>query len=401
MSKLSNTTKSVRKYVLYFLIFSVVVLVGQVVLGYVSGSDPVNDTENSSYAYFDEIYEDFKYPDISSLAIVENSKSSFSIAGKFETFPTSVNVYQTVETRETLGTAGRAESLAESLNITSEYERTDTQYIWRTLDQRLLEYNKTTKDTRYANEGINLEFLRANRPNTPQSESLKTMFNEASTTINQTDTYSLYENTEDTTRSYLIDSNSNYRTSTAAANADYIREDYFDSFEIVSLKVLADNSKEILDPEAEAVMGRVYLDNPKTGSTYIVLSNQKVQDSQQNIAAFIPYLREFRRFNIDLVEENGVYPLIPIVQAWENVKDGKGYLKHLVKQGGDPLDDYSPLAVKRFIATSEATELGYYFQEARPGYIYPIYVFTGLAELKDGTTAEFVFYTEAIEIDEG
>ncbi len=54
------------------------------------------------------------------------------------------------------------------------------------------------------------------------------------------------------------------------------------------------------------------------------------------------------------------------------------------------------LEVSRFRATATETELAYFEPNIWEGYVYPIYIFRGKAELVSGKTADFVFYVDAI-----
>ena len=148
---------------------------------------------------------------------------------------------------------------------------------------------------------------------------------------------------------------------------------------------------------AEAVQGNIYLDNPKQGSLHIIVANSsstQIQvDSNDKSNSKI---REYGYINIDISEEKSVYSLRTYEEAWQDVQEGRGYLKYLIKQGTDPLADYTPLNVKRFIVDPDKSRLGLYAPGSWTGYLYPIYVFEGIAELSDGSTADFVFYARAI-----
>ena len=374
-----------------FLVFAIIVILIQNIYHYAQNGDFFGDQDPEGYAFVTEGFGPITYPEISSLSIQEGSKPSFSISGQFSKSPTSVNVYKVNKPRESLGNSKRAQEVAGRLYFTSSnYELEDNVLTWRSNNKQILQYNKLTNNMTYSNEGINIAELRSEKPEFVDSEAIDKIINEYMTVFNS----STAQFSEEEITNYLLSDGNKYKTTTIAENADFIRTDFALQKEVVSLRAseLEENTT-----GAEAVQGNIYLDNPKQGSLHIIVANSsstQIQvDSNDKSNSKI---REYGYINIDISEEKSVYSLRTYEEAWQDVQEGRGYLKYLIKQGTDPLADYTPLNVKRFIVDPDKSRLGLYAPGSWTGYLYPIYVFEGIAELSDGSTADFVFYARAI-----
>jgi|GEM_PF-7069562 len=392
MSKLSRTTKKFRRYVIYFLVFAIVVIIIQSIYRYITSDQDIGGPNSSQYAYVNELFGEISYPSISSMSVSDESTPSFSISGQFSESAGSVNVYKVNKPRETLGNSKKAQEIADNLNLGTSYELNGIILTWRSPNKELLEYNKLTNDVRFVNEGINIATLRKNKPNFLDIEKIN---NEVSSIVRDLSQIN-FGSQQDARMSYLLSAGGGYQTTEIPENADFIRTDFYIYKEIVSTRALTRAQEQ--DPttiRTESISARLYLDNPTQGTTNIITSNQELSQFRNDESN--DQIREFNELGIDISEEVATYSLRTFEQAWEDVQDGKAFLKYLVKQGEDPLDPYEPTNVKRFIVDPEKSKLGFFTTQEWTVYIFPIYVFEGIAELQDGTTAEFIFYAKAIE----
>lgn len=372
---------------LYFLIFTTIVLAGQFIYRIVRNESNSSPTKPSPYAFVDSSFGKIDYPEIPSLTISEAANPSFSVNGQFVDFPTSVNVYQVDKPRETLGNRVKAEDLASSLGFLSSAVSEGEYYKWAT-NEKALEYNKLNKNFEYKNT----EIINSNTDRAEISD-----IEEVSNTINR-----ILQITKQPTRftsenlNYINYISQGYTKVSSASQANFILSDFYESYEIVSLKSSIQTDPAQNTSNASKLDGRIYFTDPLLGSTRIIITNEDYKKDRN--AKEIDFLAEIKTIssNIDL-DSTAVYPLKDIEEAWEDIKDGKGSLRSLVKKSENPYSNYRELTVNRFIADPSQTKLGFYYPEEWTGYIYPIYIFSGSAELSDNTSADFVFYTKAIE----
>lgn len=392
MSKLSDTTASVRKYLIYFGIFVVVVILLQTIYRFITKqAEPINPLA-TPYAFVDEAFGPIEYPQISSLEIAQGSNPTFSINGQFNASPTSVNIYKTNRPRETLASVRTGEQLATNLGITRDYTTDGETLNWSTNDKRSLKYDKLTKKVDYVNQGINLATIRAQRPSIFDTENFS---NESARLLGEVSLQNFFSDYE-STQTFLTADGDNYQNTTSANNADYIKEDYFPQLEAVSLKSAQtiENDKTLADTTATPILGKMYTQDPKTGISSLILTNSETLDTSDQAAK--TQIREFHEIGYDLSEEKGIYSLKTSEQAWEDVKDGKGFLKYLALQDGSN-SNASQIQVTRFVVDPTTSEIGFLLPDNWTEYIYPIYVFKGQAETSSGAKADFIFYAKAID----
>lgn len=88
------------------------------------------------------------------------------------------------------------------------------------------------------------------------------------------------------------------------------------------------------------------------------------------------------------------YPLRPVAEAWEEVKQGKG-IAALLLEGGSPLDPHTPLTLKTI--SVQKVELTYFDDTFWQRYLQPIYVFSGSAKTDDGKEVTLAAYIQAVD----
>lgn len=389
MSKLSDTTKNFRKYVIGFLIFAVVVIFLQNIYNYIKNRNEIDSQNLSGYAYIDEAFGPITYPEIPTLTLEDGSNPIFSISGRFSATPGSVNVYEVNKPRETLGNSAQAQKIADNLYMNPEdYTIEDKTLTWLTKEQEILKYNKLTNNITYINEGIDLTELRENKPDYIDIQDIKENLNDSLSKFYSEGSAS----NESTIITYLLADGGALSQTQIPENADFIRADMYQQQEVVSVR--ESYTDEVIS--TQPITANVYLDDPYEGTSNIIIanitSNSKYKQEERN-----DDIREYNELGIEISKSKGVYKLKTYEEAWEDVQDGKGSLRYLVKQGEDPLKDYVPLKVKRFIVDPDLSKPVFYATNSWTGYIYPIFYFSGIAELEDGTTADFIFYTKAIE----
>lgn len=392
MSKLSDTTKSVRKYLVYFLAFALVIILIQNIYSYLTRDKDLVSRGNSAYAIVDSLYGPISYPEIPTLTLTDNSEPVFTIDGAFFASPDSVNVYKVEKPRETLGSVARAEEMAQYLGFEGTYQEEGNTIYWEKGTNQRLRYDKVTRDINYHNYTLSPQSYSQVIPDAFDAKQVDSIFSDAFRQLSQKGF-----NKVEAENMYLVQEDNTIKTTTNLEKSDYIRKDYKVDLEIVSLKTLAANA-EPTNTEAIPLRGKIYLADPDQGTTTSTMLYRDLNSEvdENNL------IREFTEKGFDIDEtEKGVYMLKTTEQAWEDIKEGNGSLVKLLKQGKDPLEEYEPLEVNRFIADPDKQQLGYFMTDEWTGYIYPIYIFGGTAELASGETADFIFYTPAIDQSSG
>lgn len=188
----------------------------------------------------------------------------------------------------------------------------------------------------------------------------------------------------------LLGNDALFTSPLSSVTANYVVIDVFRSLPLARLKPT--NQRPSLGPNQTLPRefdGFVYKDDPRTGSLHMVVS-----DSANNLARDI-YELDF----VDYVYRNSevIRRIKSPADAWTDVREGLGKLRLLKPQTADYFAESQPLDVQRFVVSAPATELAYYEPSTWDGFVYPIYVFRGRAELTNGLSADFVFYTDALD----
>ncbi len=173
-------------------------------------------------------------------------------------------------------------------------------------------------------------------------------------------------------------------------NANYVSVDIFRKLPMARLRPRSEWPP--LAPEQEAPPefdGLVYKSNPDRGSLHMIIG-----DGGENPARDV-YELSFTNFNYR--SSVFVRDILTPQEAWTAVRTGDGKLRQLKPQTADFFADSGTYGVKRFTLIANQTELALYEPDQWDGFVYPIYVFRGRADLTNGLTADFVFYMEAIE----
>ena len=94
-------------------------------------------------------------------------------------------------------------------------------------------------------------------------------------------------------------------------------------------------------------------------------------------------------------EKGETYPLRPLSTAWQEVKNGQGYVTHLQYQGSDSLETLNSLTVSNIEVRK--VYLAYFDDENIQNFLQPIYVFEGDGKSADGKMIEITIYSPAVD----
>lgn len=150
--------------------------------------------------------------------------------------------------------------------------------------------------------------------------------------------------------------------------------------------------KEVLNNIPAPLNGNVYSSDPREGQVRMIVGNNGSQIPRDVFSMkFTDY--EYATRGVT----KGVYPIINLTEAWTKASSGKGFLVYLLPENGNPLETYSNLQVRSFIADATKTTLGYYERDTWNGFVSPIFIFKGRAVLEDGRQASFTIFVDALK----
>ncbi len=117
-----------------------------------------------------------------------------------------------------------------------------------------------------------------------------------------------------------------------------------------------------------------------------------IDDPIQGVSGIISAY--FTNYNIQRTS-TGTYDIISPQQAFAKMERGQGALSSLYSSSGNPYLTVEPsLDVTRFYVNS--VTLGYYEGQNYHQFLEPIYVFSGIAYFKNGSTGTFYYYVNAL-----
>lgn len=133
----------------------------------------------------------------------------------------------------------------------------------------------------------------------------------------------------------------------------------------------------------------VFGPDPKKGLISITL--RKPQQTQQfyNYPIVEAYYNE-----INLADNKGTYPMIPVSAAWQQVAQGNGVITNITSKTSNPFEEYKPIRVDKILVNE--VYLAYYEQPENGTYIQPIYVFDGNYTSAGGDSGTVSIYFPAI-----
>lgn len=175
-------------------------------------------------------------------------------------------------------------------------------------------------------------------------------------------------------------------------NANYVSINIFRNLEMARLK---DDSEWPFIPddglEPPEFNGLVYKQDPREGSVKMIVGDDGGSASRD--------VYEFDFVDYNYQEPFVIRNIISPEEAWNEIRQGNGKLRLLKYETADYFADSQVLGVDTFVLNAFTVELAYYEPETWDGFVYPIYIMRGRAELSDGLSGDFVFYMDALERD--
>jgi hypothetical protein len=380
---------NIRRFLVGFLIFAVIV----VALDFIG---KLFTSEEGFFAPTTTIWQDIPlngfgvnlpFPEIESLAISKDSKPVYSLRDDFGIFPDTALVYQVNKPREKLDSADRAKNIAERLGFEpNEFKNEQGLLTWenprrtRRLTHHLVNRTWNFETVTYFQDENAIRTKVTDKESTKYPQLIRSV-------IGQLDFTSSSLTSGEVQTAFVTRTATGFAPVTFTQNAEYVVGNVFRKLIMSSVKP----DEELKDEQGQPIRdfsAKVYTRKPEEGSLSLVVADD-VEDLSKD-------MYEFKFTDFEYTANSSYYHLISPTLAWQGVQTGKGRLMSLIPQNKSRFEDYTIADVDRFIAEATQTELAYYEPEEWTGYIYPVYIFRGIAQLRTGGTASFVFYIDAM-----
>lgn len=395
-SSLLSTTESVRKYLKYFAIFAVVVIVAQICLSTIT-SNTQRAAITAGNRFYSEI--DNKFGVVAEPAIPRLSISGSPVYSVDNILPSpvdgGVNVYKIAQPVEEYDSEGNAVAVARNFGFTSTHiPGADGQLTWAE-NGRTLNYNKVSQKWSYRNTALNppAEF-------TGFSDDVSIYQKQAASLVSSLGFKVPNLDLENIGIEYLTKRGNSFVDANSPTTARFLKIKVYRKFVAQSLKTdAAGKPLPEIPKELKSISANVYTGNYLFGAPFdlIVTAGKNGQLSREFV-----YSLDFNNWVFE--KAPGVYKLLTPTEAWAKVGEGKGYLRSLAEMGRRKLEvgTIEGQEVLGFTASYQQLELAYIEPEVwteSGGYLVPIYIFRGKARLANSPTvdnADFVYYVNAL-----
>lgn len=383
MATLAGTATLVRKSTIIFFAFSIVIIIFTSIFQFSQTVDPEDIEAGRIYMEIDRGLGEVTSPTFDGIQYNENA--GFQIDSTFPSFPDASYIYSINRPRGLLSFEAPRQ-VARELGFDLSSESSNGNNLSWTSSQNAKTLTFDTVEQVWE--------LKTILQDSPVVKNSKNLLNTAQAYINQVSQVvnDLNFNTEGLDRPQVevvlarLQNDFTFIDTTFIEQAEYI---YGNAFRVLNL---ADPKPGATDPvtkqRVSSVTGKVYSEDPRFGQVEIIGTNQL-----RNLATDIIELR-FTNFTYGA---RGSYQIISPEEAWTNIQQGRGALVQIRAQGENYFSKPDSINVRRFIANAPSTELAFYEDSEWTGFVTPIYVFRGRAELNDGRIATFIFYTDGIK----
>lgn len=386
---LYQSTSKARKILLVILVLAVLFLLFDNLQGLFTGTAPTGPVrQNRFYMEIDRSLGEITIPKITAISF--KGTPTFQLESVHGAYPDIAYVYKVDQPRETLLSFERAKNTVLQLGFDPNKSTNEGSiYKWiKDQGTKVIEYDRQKQTWKLTtNYALNEDAVRNKATQTnaeeykPRALSLLSKIGFAPTGI----TESLVD-----TKFVALGLNETFVDSSQTAELNYAAVNVFKNLDFADLKPSGQrpalNKGEVLPEE---ISGYVYKSDPRFGQFKMIGSNQ-LKDITRD-------LYELSYTDYEYSSTKGSYLIVSADEAWNNISRGSGSLVFMQPQNSNYFGDYKDLEISRFVADARQTKVGYFEPETWDGFVYPIYIFTGRAELKDGRLAKFIYFIDAIK----
>ncbi len=391
MGSLYEATNKVRKFIVVFLLL-ILVFIGYDTFSGLAQGEPETALNEANRFYMspDRALGDIPKPVIKGIEIDTDNSVSFSIESVHSNFTDAAYVYAIEKPRQKLNSFEDALESAEILGFVSDSfeEIGDNNVKWQAdSNTKSLTYNKVLQTWQMTTAYFsNVNALAPKK----MSEDINDYAGRIVNLVNRMGfTSKGLTNGKAEIKFARIGVDGEFVDVDNSNEAEYVSIDLFRELPFSDLKPSAERPVlQTGQEEPEPVIANVYTSDSRFGQFHVIGSNQ-MQDFEKDVF-------ELKFNNIDY-GNSGKYLIITPDEAWTKVQRGEGALVELMTQGENYFAERKSENVQRYIADARRTEIGYFEPETWDGFVYPIYIFHGRAELENGRQASFTFYVDAIK----
>jgi hypothetical protein len=390
-SSLITATQTARKYLLYFAIFVVVVLLLQFCLnslGAIFARRPGGAAAVYPYTDINSGFGGITLPAMTSIPISAKSTPIFSVDNNLPEYQfKGINVYKIEEPRDKFGSEDIAADVARRMRFTTAPQRDGTKLVW-TDGQRRLEFEKVRQEWSYFNAGAAPEARFGSFSSDPVSYRAQ-----ASSLVKQLGLDRTFTDYETAEVDYLVKRGNSFVNATSPNTAQYIKIRIYRKFKSTELKP---DLKELYKKDYPELSSRSVKDN------YFTAPLEVITTAETSTRLTIDDVYSIKFIDWEFNPAPAVYEIMTAKEAWEKVQAGQGALKELSEIGFNRYErgQLPNQEVLAFTANYQQVELAYLEPDVWGGYIYPVYIFRGRAKLSNSPNqdnADFVFYVSALK----
>ena len=381
-SNLTKTTKSVKKFLLYFAIFVIIIILADYLIKSTDKLNPPVEENNDSeyYPQIDTIFQNIPSPQIKNLPLANVGAKISKDQIKFPEFPPVVNIYKLKPEQENFYEANQAREIATLLKLTSAETKTINNVMyWETLDKnRTMSFDKSQRLWNYR---INTQDL--GNIKITSSEDLISQGIEFLNEMGLNNNYIFQSNVSNAYLTYLDDQDNYFSNSQNKPNSARL----ILNKEIELIKPITDEFPTLKAPikrinYIDGIANMTLINNAKDIYKDMMLFNYKAHDYESSF---------------------GIYPIISISKAYDMIQNNQGYLYRLSENGSNLFEEATIKTIEEFKITLGNTKIIYIesininSQEPWTKFLQPFYLFEGQTKSSDNKTYSFSFIVPALD----
>jgi hypothetical protein len=380
-SNLTKTTKSVKKFLIFFSAFILIIILADYFIKSTSPLIPPGENTNSKYYPIkNEIFSKIPYPKIKGLTVANPTKVNVSKdAVKFPEFPSVLNVYKIKPEQEHLNEANQSREIAKTLELTSGESKiiNNVMYFETINADRVFSFDKAQRLWNYQIKTNTIAALGYKDIEKYKTAGLSFM---GSMQLNASNYF-----VNDYVKGYItyLDNQGNY-TNIISNNANSTR--IFLNKQIIAIEPTTEKI-----PILYSQVQRPY-DLESIASMTIINKGEKISSD----------LLSFSYKAHDYESDIGIYPILSPTEAFEKIQNDGGYLYSMYEVDSNIFQKTTNPSIKEFKLNLSSTKIIYVESEIRDEqdpwtlYLQPFYQFSGQAKSLTNKNYEFSFIVPAV-----
>jgi len=136
--------------------------------------------------------------------------------------------------------------------------------------------------------------------------------------------------------------------------------------------------------------------DPTVSLLHVYMGEEDVAGTPTSRVKVTPATFPIMELHYNEIDSNSTatYPLVPITQAWEAVKQGQGIIANVTPKGANPFVEYETTLVQNVLINE--ISIAYYETPEAQDYLQPIYVFQGNYKTQGTAGGDITIYFPAV-----